>query len=185
VLQHDRPWPVAPRPFADEPLGTWLGRVAARYCMAVAQLCDAHTLDIDFQGSGLGWILLPWQPVRILQRLATLARLTLRDLEAMQSGAEWPLARTHASYCPRCLFLNELDVTGPVWKRSWLAPGAAHCYRHDRSLGSIPAGKLRHCRNFDDVVHAVGRQEKRLRNAELAHATVFKTSTDRWMSPTF
>ncbi len=53
--QHERPRPVAPRPFADEPLGTWLGRVAARYRMAVVQLCDAHALDIDFQGSDLGW----------------------------------------------------------------------------------------------------------------------------------
>jgi hypothetical protein len=150
--------------------------------MAIVQLCDAHGLDIDFRGSSLGWILLPQQPVRILQRLATLARLNLRELEAMQSGAEWPFAHTQASYCPRCLFLNELDVTAPVWKRSWLALCAAHCQRHDRSLGSISAGKLRHCRNFDDVVHAVGRQERRLRDAELAHAKAFKTSTDRWRS---
>lgn len=165
----DRPWPVAPRPFADEPLGGWLGRVAARYRLGVWQLCEAYGLDTGTTDSSMGWLLLPPQPARNIEALAMLARLDVRTLESMQTPVQWPLARRLAAYFPRCLFLNDLDVTSPCWRRSWLDPAATWCARHARPLGSVAAGKLRHCRNFNGVVQTVGRRERLQRALESAH----------------
>jgi hypothetical protein len=53
--------------------------------------------------------------------------------------------------CLRCLFVNDLDVTAPCWKHSWLDPAATHCARHARPLGKVAAGVLRRCRNLDGV----------------------------------
>jgi hypothetical protein len=160
---------VAPRPFADEPLGGWLGRVAARYRLGVWQLCEAYGLDTGTTDSGMGWLLLPPQPARNIDALAMLARLDVRTLESMQTPVQWPLARRQAAYCPRCLFLNDLDVTSPCWRRNWLDPAATWCARHARPLGSVAAGKLRHCRNFNSVVQTVGRRERLQRALDSAH----------------
>ena len=159
---------MATRPFDDEPLGSWLGRVAARYRMGVWQLCEAYDLDIGTPDSGMGWLLLPPQPARNITALAMLARLDVPDLQSMQTPAPWPLARRLAAYCPRCLFLNDLDVTAPCWRRSWLDPAATWCAKHARPLGNVTAGQLRHCRNFDGVLQTVSRREKLLRGLELS-----------------
>jgi hypothetical protein len=164
----ERPWPVAPRPFADEPLGGWLGRVAARYRIGVWQLCEAYGLDIETTDSGIRWLLLPPQPARNITVLAMLARLDDTDLQSMQASAPWPLARRLAAYCPRCLFLNDLDITAPCWRRGWLDPTATWCAKHARPLASVAAGQLRHCRNFDGVFRTVRRRERLLRGLEIA-----------------
>jgi hypothetical protein len=172
----DRPWPVAPRPFADEPLGGWLGRVAARYRLGVRQLCEAYGLDTGTTDSGMGWLLLPPQPARNIDALAMLARLDVRTLESMRTPVQWPLARRQAAYCPRCLFLNDLDVTSPCWSLNWLDPAATWCARHARPLESVAAGKLRHCRNFDAVVQTIGRRETLQRALKLAHVGRLSTA---------
>jgi hypothetical protein len=41
-----RPLPVAPRPFVDEPLGSWLGRLAARYRLGVCDLANLYGIDL-------------------------------------------------------------------------------------------------------------------------------------------
>ena len=53
------PWPVSPRPFPEEALGSWLGRVAARYRMSVQHLCHEHELQLDLETSRAGWLVLP------------------------------------------------------------------------------------------------------------------------------
>ncbi len=162
----ERPWPVAPRPFADEPLGAWLGRVAAHYRMGVLPLCEAYGLDIRASDSRIGWLLLPPQPARNMDALAVLALLAVHKLQPMQTDAQWPLVRRQAAYCPRCLFLNDLDVTAPCWKRSWLDPAVTYCARHARPLATVAARVLRRCRNFDGVIQAVSLHEKRLRRLD-------------------
>jgi hypothetical protein len=37
-----RPWPDAPRPYPEEPLGGWVGRIAYRYRIPVADLLTAR-----------------------------------------------------------------------------------------------------------------------------------------------
>lgn len=51
-----RPLPFAPRPFADEALGSWIGRVAGRYRMNVTQLDTDYELRLGLT-SGLFWLM--------------------------------------------------------------------------------------------------------------------------------
>ena len=68
------PWPVALRPFADEPLGSWLGRVAASYRITVEQLwCDAG-LDERPISTSAGWLLAAGINRDDLRRLAARPR---------------------------------------------------------------------------------------------------------------
>ncbi len=51
-----RPLPVAPRPFSDEALGSWIGRLASRYRITVHQLDSSFGLGLDLAGA-LSWLL--------------------------------------------------------------------------------------------------------------------------------
>jgi len=65
-------------------MGSWLGRVAARYRLSVAQLVEDYHLQIPLETSRAGWLLLPLLQSDVLQRLADLARMKiglLRDIQ--------------------------------------------------------------------------------------------------------
>ena len=51
-----RALPVAPRPFHDEALGSWIGRLAGRYRIAVEQLDRDYALGLTLTGP-LAWLL--------------------------------------------------------------------------------------------------------------------------------
>ena len=48
-------------------MGSWLGRVAARYRMSVAQLVEDYHLQIPLETSRAGWLLLPLLQSGVLQ----------------------------------------------------------------------------------------------------------------------
>ena len=100
-------------------MGSWLGRVAARYRMGVAQLVKDYDLQIPLQATGAGWLLLPPLNTDVLQRLAGLARMKIDLLQEIQTPDSWLCDCKSVFYCRACLFVNPEDVFSPMWKRQW------------------------------------------------------------------
>jgi hypothetical protein len=157
-LREPLAWPVAPRPFAVEPIGSWLGRVAARYRMSVHELAQLYGLEVDFDRPDSAWLEISSFADATLDKLAALARLNVAELKALQ----WPLVATptHGGrrqlvYCPSCLFVNPLDVTAPCWKREWLVSVMSTCPIHLGPMQKVSSLSLRKCGNFDQVLKAV------------------------------
>ena len=163
-----RPWPVAPRPFAQEAMGSWLGRIAACYRMSVNQLIVQHSIEIDLEASNVSWLLLPRQPSQVLDHIAVLARIDVESLERLQIPLDWAARHDRIPYCDRCLVLNPLDVTAPYWLRRWLDPATRQCREHDEPMHYAPITMLRKCRNFSELLSRVGyrrvKEAKRRRN---------------------
>ena len=154
------PWPVAPRPFADEPLGGWLGRVASAYRVTVAQLWNDAGLMGGLAHPRMVWLMIAGISADDRQRLAALARLDASVLEAIEPPAAWADNRRRLSYCFACLVLNPADVLAPRWKREWLAPEAARCRVHDRTLASTTAASLCYPQHFAQLRRAILRQHQ-------------------------
>lgn len=144
-------------------MGSWLGRVAARYRMGVAQLVEDYDLQIPLQASGAGWLLLPPLSTDVLQRLAGLARMKIDLLQEIQTPDSWLCECRSVLYCRTCLFVNPEDVFSPMWKRQWFDLQYQHCTVHHKPLESLPANKVRQCSNFDYVLKMISRKEERLR----------------------
>lgn len=155
-----RPLPVAPRPFDQELLGGWIGRIAARYRMTVDEFAVQTGIELDGYNGGAGWLLLPPQPAGSLQLLADIACLDVAALKAIEIPENWTYARRSYLYCPRCVFLNPVDVFAPYWKRAWLDPAAAHCAVHDMPLQALARGSVRSCGNLTQLLDRVSRYEK-------------------------
>jgi TniQ len=155
-------WPVAPRPFPEEAMGSWIGRVAARYRVSVEQLCGDGGIELDTSGD-LGWLMPVQLPSEQLRRLARLARLDPRRLSTIEAPSSWRRDRIWAFYCATCVFLNQTNVTGPRWKRAWLDPGAARCDVHDMQLETIPVRSVRSARSFEHLLRMVSRLEEKRR----------------------
>lgn len=154
------PLPLAPRPFLDEALGSWIGRLAGLYRISVHQLDATYRLRLHLTGP-LTWLC----PVPVSQesadRLGALTHLPataavhLVELDCAVLGA-------HAAYyCRRCVFVNPVEVESPYWKRDWLAPRAAPCPIHDLPLTRLPAGEVRGAANMPSLIRAVSRFERR------------------------
>jgi hypothetical protein len=105
------PWPVAPRPFSEESMGSWLGRLAARYHMEVMQFGHINDLALPTPNPTVGWLLMPPLPEATIDRLAKLGRVSRERIEQMQTPTHWIRARTALPYCSTCLFLNPRDVS--------------------------------------------------------------------------
>lgn len=155
------PWPVAPRPFLDEPLGGWLGRVAARYRMGVEQLAAEQGLQIEAGEGGGTWLLWPGQRSETLQHLAALARLDMTQLERLQIPQAWSSdGNRFLPYCHRCLVLNPQDVSAPYWRRQWLDPQGAVCSEHAEPMRHVRRSALQRCRNFNDILPNIERAKR-------------------------
>lgn len=146
-------------------MGSWLGRVAARYRMSVDQLRDDHQLELNSDTSGAGWLVQHPLCETTIGRLAYFAWLDKQQLQEIQTPAAWVVTKRYESYCAHCLFVNPVDVMSPRWKRAWLDPAARYCEVHGTPLATIACGALRRCENFDKTFKAVGRVEfKRARD---------------------
>lgn len=156
-------WPVAPRPFAVEPIGGWIGRVAARYRMSVNELDLLYGLELAFDRQSNAWLLVGRLGDATVDRLARLARVDAGSLNVLQESSSGPGQSTRLAYCPCCLFLNPLDVTSPCWKQEWLAPSASGCAIHARPLRQMSITSLRTCDNFDKLLRLVSRRERHRR----------------------
>lgn len=62
-------------------MGSWLGRVAARYRMSVDQLRDDHQLELNSDTSGAGWLVQHPLCETTIGRLAYFARLDKQQLQ--------------------------------------------------------------------------------------------------------
>ena len=111
----NRFFPWAPRPFAGEALGGWIGRLAAAYRMTVDELSTYAGLSAD--ACVVNWLAVAPLEVEDQRRLATLCRLSVADLP--QAHLTEGLASL--TYCYHCLVLNHEDVTAPYWRASWLS----------------------------------------------------------------
>ena len=155
-------WPVAPRPFAVEPIGGWLGRVAARYRMSVDELALLYGLELAFDRPGNAWLLVGRIGAATIDSLARLARVDPESLDAMQ-GPAGPGQSTHLAYCPSCLFLNPLDITAPCWRQEWFAGPSSGCAIHAQPWAYLSVTSLRKCDNFDKLLRVISRHERRRR----------------------
>ena len=66
MLPRETPLPFVPRPFVEEPLGGWLGRVAGFYRMGIDELAAEVGLDLGLDPKCRDWLFLPPQPAKSL-----------------------------------------------------------------------------------------------------------------------
>ena len=158
-----RPLPVAPRPFEGEVLGGWIGRIASRYKLSVNVFERTFELDLGLRG-GRGWLLLDHLPGEALTRLSSLMRMNRDDIGAIAVPPAVAGVRKSLWYCPRCVFVNVVDVTAPIWRRDWFDPEMTHCPADGWAFRAIPSGAALACRNLDQLIALVGRYERRLRD---------------------
>ena len=109
-------WPMVPRPFANEALGSWFGRIAARYRMNVDELAAAGHLHLDFGDRCREWLLMPPLNTADRVRLAFLSGVRERLLPLPYTGPAVSKVKTRLAFCEKCLWLNPLDVAAPYWK---------------------------------------------------------------------
>lgn len=161
-----RPLPWAPRPFADEAFGSWIGRLAGRYRMSVVLLNANLELGLQFDGP-LRWLLPSTAGVESIARLSRLARL---DEAHIPRPAPYDPDNSSqcALYCRRCVFLNPAEVESPYWHHVWLTPGATVCEIHGLPLATLKGALVRRSQNLPHLIKGVGRQE--LERRELARA---------------
>ena len=157
-----RPLPVAPRPFEGEVLGGWIGRIASRYKLPVHIFERTYGLNFEMAG-GRGWLLLDGLSSETLRRLSALMRMDEKDIQAIPAPPHWIGSRKTLRYCPRCVFVNEEDVTAPIWRREWLDQELTHCSADHSPFRSVPAIAALACRNLDQLIALVGRYERLLR----------------------
>lgn len=160
------PWPAAPRPFVDEAMGSWVGRVAARYKISVAQLDSDYELQLPTQASAIGWLMMPSMPDESLKRVADLARVNIGDLRDIQTSQHRACTLPGCAYCYRCLVLNPVDVASPYWRRQWFRSDFSRCPLHPEPLQWLSAGGLHACRNFAELLRLACRKH---RQQELLH----------------
>jgi TniQ len=156
-----KPLPFAPRAFPDEALGSWIGRLAARYGIGVSQLDADYELGLDLTGS-LAWLSPAPMSWESLERLGWLTRFPAAAISALAVEPA-PLKIKGTSYCRRCVFLNPLEVESPYWKRDWLLPAAALCPIHKEPLTILPAARVRGSANMLKLIQTVSRHEQMLK----------------------
>jgi len=149
---HERQWPAAPQPFMDEALGSWLGRVAARYRISVARLAREQELLLGAAIGETGWMEMSPLDQDAIEQVAWLARVNVAELQRIQTPESWLIKRSRLSYCKECLFLNPFDVTAPRWLLEWLNPAASVCRVHGTPLLKVPASVFRQCANMDGIL---------------------------------
>lgn len=163
------PLPMAPRPFPDEALGSWIGRLAALYRISVLQLDSTFRLQLNLAGP-MAWLCpVPVAPDSA-ERLAVLTHLPSAVVALFVDTASVLQAPQAAYYCHRCVFLNPVEVESPYWKRDWLEPRAAPCPIHAAPLTRLPAGEVRRAANMQALIRTVGRLERHRSSAGKLHS---------------
>lgn len=155
----DRPWPVVPRVFDDEGLGSWFGRVAARYRMNVGELAASIGLEADRARLTRCWLSLGWVGDSDLHVISALSRKAPAELRVMRDRDTVASDLECLRFCYRCLFVNDLDVTSPYWKCEWLAGELPSCCRrHGMTFDMVSSGLLDANANMERLLRAIGQQ---------------------------
>lgn len=149
-----RALPVAPRPFEGEVLGGWIGRIAARYKMSVVEFEGANGLDFGLQ-EPRQWLLMDRLPNPALDVLMDLMRMRRQDILAIHGPPTVVGQRTAFFYCPRCVFVNEEDVTAPIWRREWFDERLTSCPRDGREFRSLKPSSVYACKNLNQLIAKV------------------------------
>ncbi len=160
-----KPLPLAPRPFTDEALGSWIGRLASRYRIGVLQLDAQYRLQLGLSRP-LAWLAPGPMSEDTLERLCWLTHCPALVISALAVEGAAIKVRS-VSYCWRCVFLNPLEVESPYWKREWRLPGASLCAIHGEYLAALPAGKVRASANMRELIRAVGKYERARKERDL------------------
>ena len=146
-------------------MGGWVGRIAYRYRIPVADLLDRTGLPGQALGAP-GWWLLPVLPQTQIARLAEAARLSPDVLEALQTPEAWFTPRSELAYCAHCLFMNPVNVFHPRWMRVWFDPDLSdRCGDCSRVHAWIRTADLRRCLHLGQLLRAVSRLEELRRRA--------------------
>ena len=167
-----RPLPVAPRPFEAEVLGGWIGRLSSGYKMSVLEFAAAHELELRLPESR-AWLLMQMLPARSIAVLAQLTRISCKRIKGIAVPTTVAHTRTHFRYCPRCAFVNPLDVTAPIWRREWLDPAVVACPTHASAFSTLSPRTAMACENLDQLLKLVSRHEQ-LRNRHNSRASGFR-----------
>ena len=150
----ERSLPWAPRPFQDEALGSWFGRLAAAYGLDVDDFAAYAGLSIDFTSAGGNWLALPRLSSGDSERLRTLCRLPTKGLPVAYETD----APARLGYCHHCLYLNPLDVTAPYWPAHWLlGMDGPRCSQHDQPYERTSPSVVRRHRNMRRLLGIVSR----------------------------
>ena len=158
-----RPLPVAPRPFEGEVLGGWIGRLAARYSMSVHEFAARHELELQLE-DWAGWLVIPALQTQSVNTLAALMRMSRERITHVPAAPTWTGKRNHFCYCAQCVFLNPLDVTAPIWRRDWLDQNLSACPMHGVNFRTVSSARVIACKNLNELIQLVSRQERNLRN---------------------
>lgn len=136
-----RPIPLAPRPFPDESVRSWIGRVAARYDLSppafVAQLRDGRAIPVARLAS------LDWQEdvalEHLLARATHLDRARIRGLRLVVEDAAKPALwhRSLLAWCPTCA-CEDIARHGETYERAvWHLGCCAACPTHRLVLADV------------------------------------------------
>lgn len=154
------PLPVVPQPFADEPLGSWLGRLAGRYRFSVADFNAHFGLGLDL-GGPLAWLEPTMPTLASVDRIAALTRLPPPRVAALAHLSPSKGSADRVAYCERCVFLNHAELESPYWRAAWLDRRGETCAAEGRPLRWLRASQVRRCANMPSLVRVVGRLERR------------------------
>ena len=105
-----------------------------------------------------------------MDRLAALTRISTQGINEIQAPLHWEGRRTHFCCCARCVFLNPLDVTAPIWRREWLDQSQRDCSIHGDEFQTLPACRVLACTNLDKLLAVVSRQEHDIRYGVMTRA---------------
>ncbi|WP_459464760.1 TniQ family protein [Rhizobium sp. No.120] len=132
--------PIAPRPYPDELISSWQGRVACRYGCTPADI--EHWLGHGDRPPVFGsFELQEYRPDPLtLRSWARAARLKIADVEAMILSRlvrpiDWFVAdRRERGICPDCLDEDVSVGRDHYFRREWSHIEAAACRKHRRML---------------------------------------------------
>ena len=122
-------------------------------------------LELELQIEvGAEWLVMSALRKRSVDVFAALTRMSPQRITDMHVPSAWEGKRKHFCYCARCMFLNPMDVTVPIWRWEWLDRNLSGCATHGDAFQTLSCGRVLACRNFGQLFQIVCRQERELRN---------------------
>jgi hypothetical protein len=137
-----KPFPLAPRPFPDESVRSWLARVAARYDLRIADLVEClrgrgeKRIDVSRLAS-IDWL----EDTDLEHLLARAARLDRASISALRvpvparsSAQQGDWYRWSVAWCPDCV-RGDFERHGEVYERAvWRLGCCVACPTHRSPL---------------------------------------------------
>lgn len=157
---------MVPRPFADEALGSWFGRIASRYGMNVDELATAGQLNFDFGDCCRDWLLIPPISAADRVRLAFLTGVREELLPRPYTGPLVTHVKTRVAFCEKCLWLNPLDISAPYWKAQWADQIETTCQVHGREFDYVSGTELIGCKNMRRLLAYLSKRARKRRLAQ-------------------